>query len=185
MIFPDDQNSEKPFHVEKTLQAMNTVKRAKQIRFWRYLKDTSLPDVCPDTPQAVRTFYEARADAPVENKGDTWAVWIGEGEPTEPAFDEYKTPDGLVEVFPKTPGEKAQEVFPVTQVELLSNGEVVHGWTSNIELLDDELNRIGHRLYELSEGRDPSLSGILLRISDILHAEANKIAIARMRKERK
>ena len=177
MIFPDDQNSEKPFHVEKTLQAMNTVKRAKQIRFWRYLKDTSLPDVCPDTPQAIRTFYEARADAPVENKGDTWAVWVGEGEPTEPAFvDEYKTPEGgLVEVFPKTPQEEPKpegSIFPV--------------WdgTSNIELLDDELNRIGYRLYEISKGHGLD-TDILLRISDILHAEANKITIARMRKERK
>jgi hypothetical protein len=75
-IFPDDQNPERPFSVEKTLGAMRGSKRTVGPK-WAFLKEDFAFD-----EEAVRKFYE-RPDARVVKCGDVWAVWMDDGKPSE------------------------------------------------------------------------------------------------------
>jgi hypothetical protein len=79
--FPDDQDPDQPFYVNKTLGAMSKIKSTYRDGRWLYAKNM--------TDDEIRAFYKAPEDAPVERQDETVAVWIGkkDKEPKFSAFD--------------------------------------------------------------------------------------------------
>jgi hypothetical protein len=80
--FPDDQDPDKPFYVNKTLAAMSRIKSEYRGGRWLYAKNM--------TDEEIRKFYELPIDAVVEREGDTVAVWNGGKGGPEPKFTAFE-----------------------------------------------------------------------------------------------
>jgi len=97
-IFPEDKldptagTKEQEYHVERTLGVIGHVRSIAKKRKWQYLKIEAVEAVA-DPAAHVRSFYKLPETAVVAHKEDTWAVWSGEGEPTDEAFPEYEAID--------------------------------------------------------------------------------------------
>jgi len=90
-IFPEDKIDptveHKEFHVEQTLGVMGHVRAIAKKRKWQYLNESEMPEGA--SISFIRKFYSQPETAAVTQKDGVWAVWSGEGEPTDDAFPEY------------------------------------------------------------------------------------------------
>ena len=98
-IFPEDKidptagAKEEQYPVERTLGVMGHVRAIAKKRKWQYLNESEMPEGSSTAVTFIRKFYKQPETAAVTHKDGIWAVWSGEGEPTDDAFPEYEPID--------------------------------------------------------------------------------------------
>jgi hypothetical protein len=145
---------------------------------------------------AMRARYKTRADAPIEMHptGGVAAIWLGDGEPTRPAFPDVQpvgnrlhserkngthdagTHIGTPPAFPTPP-----ILIPVDQLPKPAMKAKVSPHAPSAPL-----NEMGIKFYDLSKETvySPEFRAWLQRVSDTLHAEAARIELSKMREKR-
>jgi hypothetical protein len=168
-IFPEDKidptvKKQNEMSVEDTLGIIGHLRRATKNRsLWRYLVVSGEEDGAAH----VRVTYDLPATAPVAHKGQEWAVWAGEGAPSCPAFEEIET--------------LQPEPLPIQPEPIQPEPLRLQPDRNHIE--EGLLSQEGMQLYKMSTNTNftEPVRMLLLRMSDMLHAEAAKISLARVR----
>ena len=169
-IFPEDNvdptvKKQNEMSVEDTLGIVNHIRsstrRRRQASLWRYL-------VVPpeeDGASRIQSTYGLPSTALTvrRGQGNEWAVWAGEEPPAFPAFED---PEPILSTTPvPVPVPTKQAPQPDEGADIVLNNEAM-------------------RLYTMS--KDPSFGEgvrtLLLRMSDMLHSEAAKLEVARIRR---
>jgi hypothetical protein len=205
--FPDDQNPEKPFYAENTIDVMGQVTREKRmgrlLTKWAYLKVEFAPNEAE-----VRSFYKTAPDAKVVRQGDTWAVWTGTDKESEPvgepfAEEEFVAARTIPQPPPAMPAPSKVETAPAPPSGLATPDTSDKPKPKPIR--PNELNDIGITLYRIFESLfqtgEPAwttgghiglrhcnrlkdldgLAGELFTLSDKFHALAARIETDAMR----
>jgi hypothetical protein len=142
---------------------------------------------------AMRLRYGARNDAPIvpHPDQDIAAIWLGKGAPTRPAFPFAQPVNGHV-THPvptsdnntgSTPPTFPAPVGPTIPAEQLPRPVARAKVSPHVP--SAPLNEMGIKFYDLSkEGAySAEFRAWLLQVSDVLHAEAARIELAKMREK--
>lgn len=197
--FPDDQDPDKPFYVNKTLATMSRIKSEYRGGRWLYAKNK--------TDEEIREFYKAPPDAPVEREGDTAAVWVSakDKEDKEPKFAAFHTeeelnPEAVAEAYrkreeraalelaraPVPPSKAETEPAPPSALSAPLPAPLPVPIAPFIPSRDIEgtLRTCSMKLFELIEnvqGTHKDEAHKMLILSNELHAMASRFELGRLR----